>query len=188
MARIPFLIAQTVLAVACLCPGALAESSPSMQKASAYMNSGHFSQAVSLLVQGIRQAPSDLELRRQLCQALIGAGQAHEALKQLDVIAQVSPADSRDLNLRALASEQLGDAPKAAAYFRQAIAKDPLNAESRVGLARTLVSQGNLKEAREVCYLILRSGADGKLKSSTMQLLEIIRNRAGMPRGEDAKA
>lgn len=158
-----------------------------VQKACKQMDCGNYTAAISTLVLAVRQDPSDLEARRHLCSAMLGAGKAKEALHELQVINQAAPGDLRDLQMMAEAHYQCGDSRAAIQKYREALAADPAFAPAKIGLIRTLISSGKSPEAEFLCKATLRSSTDSTLRKQVNELLQLIRSRSSYAAVEEMK-
>lgn len=141
------------------------------------LNRGSFTQAVSMYTAAVRQNPADLELRRQLCSAYIGAGMPNEAIQQLRALSTVGPATARDLNMQADAYNMLGNSKAAMTCYRQALAQDPSNTKATIGLARTLLFAGEQDSAKSLLNSALRTARDPEARRQIMQLLSTLKDR-----------
>ena len=158
-----------------------------VQKGCKQMDSGNYADAVSTLVVAVRQNPSDLETRRKLCTALVGAGRATDALRELQVITRFAPGDARDSQLMAEAYYLCGDAISAITKYREALALNPDAAEAKLGLIRSLISTGNPTEAKGICQQTLRSSRDAVLRKQVAEILQGIRFRSSFASIEELK-
>ncbi len=144
------------------------------------MNRGNYSSAIGTLTLAVKQNPSDLDARRQLCNAYLGAGMAREAAQQLELISRLAPGNIGDLIAMGEAYSQMGDRRNAIAKYRQAWVQDPNNGRAVIGLARALISNGDTGAARSVCEGALRSSRDSVLRAQCSELLGTIRARSCM--------
>lgn len=151
-----------------------------LQKGCAQIDRGNYSSAISLLSTAVRQNPADLEARRQLSRAFIGAGMSREAVQQLEAIVRVAPGNANDLSMLAEAYFQAGDSRTAIARYRSALQVDPNCASACIGLANSLMATGDLKAARAHCTESLRSTRDPQLRNQLTEILSTIRTRRGM--------
>ena len=157
------------------------------QRGYSLLNRGSYSQAVTMYAAAIRQNPSDLELRRQLCSAYIGAGMPREAIQQLQALSTISPATARELNMQGEAYNQLGNSRSAIAAYRQALAQDPSNSTATIGLARTLLYTGEQNSAKSVLNAALRTTRDPETRRQIMQMLSTVKDRERVEH-QEAKA
>ena len=149
-----------------------------VQKGCEQMNRGNYSSAIATFTTAVKQNPSDLDARRQLCNAYLGAGMAREAAQQLELIAKVSPGNINDLIALGEAYVQLGDNRAAISKYKQAWVLDSTNGRAVIGLARTLMANGDADSARSVCAGALRSSKDAVLRSQCSEILSTIRTRS----------
>ena len=175
-------MAALAAAVATLCPAAFAGQLglPLLAKGSDLINRGNYTGAISVLSAAVRQDPSDLEVRRRLSSAYIGAGMARQALQQLEAVSRVSPGNAGDYVMMAEAHFQMGDTAKAIARYKQAMLTDPSNTQARMGLARALMAAGDLNSASAVCNDSIRTKQDAQSRQQFVELLGTIRSRGNV--------
>lgn len=138
---------------------------------------GNYQQAVGYLTAAVKLNPTDLEIRRQLCSAYVGAGMSREAIQQLRVIATVTAPTAEDFNLQAEAYSQLGDSKTAILRFKQALMVEPSNGPARIGLAKILLFAGDYASARAACNDTLRTSRDPVVRKQAIDLLGALKDR-----------
>lgn len=148
------------------------------QQGNKHMNLGDYDSAVRVLMQAARKSPSDLEIRRHLCSALLGAGKAGSALEQLRAIRTVSILDERDLTMTAEAYYQLGKSKTALAYYKEALKMNPESTASRLGVARTLIELRELNRAEAFCLESIKTSRDAVFKEQMLEILNTIKNQS----------
>jgi len=175
-------MATAIVALAALCQPVFAGGAPagSVAKGCDEINRGNYTSAISILSAAIRQNPSDLDARRYLSSALIGAGMAREAAQQLEAIAKVAPGNAADCTMMAEAYNQMGDNKIATARYKQAILLDPAASAPRLGLARLFMASGDLNGAISLCNESLKTRRDAQSRQQFIDLLGTIRARSGI--------
>lgn len=157
--------------------GASERNLPPVANAAFQIDRGNYLDAAKLLATALRKNPGDLEARRLLATALIGAGEAAAALRQLKALNKVAPGDSRDYVLMAEASYHMGDTSNAIRHYRKALELDPSSGCAGMGLSRALMSAGKIDEAITVCHEALRLARDAPTRQQFVDLLSTMRKR-----------
>jgi tetratricopeptide (TPR) repeat protein len=172
-------MATAVVALAALCQPVFAGglTVAPVAKGCDLINRGDYNGAVSVLTLAVRQNPSDLEARRYLCRAFIGAGAARQAVQQLEAVIKVAPNNPADYTMIAEAYFQMGDTKKSIAYYKQAIQVDSSYAGARLGLARAFLASGDTGSAGSVCYESLKTRQDAQTRQQFIDLINTIRSR-----------
>ncbi len=138
---------------------------------------GNYSQAIGFFSAAIRQEPSDLDARRHLSAAYIGAGMSMQAVMQLKAIASVQSPNAGDFAMLGEAYAQLGDKNNSISAYKKAIALEPGSRPARLGLAQVLVHSGDLRSATAFCTETLRSSKDPELVKQVLDLVRSMRER-----------
>lgn len=149
-----------------------------VQKGLDLMNRGAYPQAISSFTKAIVADPSDLQARRLLCSALLKNGMATAAAQQLETINKFAPGNAVDCTMLGDAYFHCGESSKAVDAYKKAIAADPSMATAKYGLARALMSTGDMNGARSLAINTLKSTSDQRIRSGCAQLLSQIRERS----------
>jgi predicted Zn-dependent protease len=149
-------------------------------RGSTQIDHGNYTTAISILSTALKQNPCDLEARRLLSSAFIGAGREKEAIQQLESIVRVAPGDVRDMVMMAVAFYQAGDTKTSIACYKKALNQDPASGPAGIGLARALMSTGDLKAAAAVCNNALRLGQETQIRQQFVDLLSTIKMQSGI--------
>ena len=179
----------TKMAVAAAVASAVTLSSPAFgqdkspaSNGLAELNRGNYANAVELLCAAVRNAPADLEVRRNLCRAFIEAGMEREAIRQLSALIKFGCSSPRDYSMMAQAYYQLGNSKTAICYYKEALQIDASNTEARIGIARTLISSGDLRGATSACVEGLRLATSPQARQQLNALLGTIRTKTSIVR------
>ena len=100
--------------------------------------------------------PNDLAALAGLGRVGVAKGQYQQALPSLERATQVSSQMVGAFRSLGDAYTAMGDAPRAATAYRQAVALAPQDIPTRLAFARALTEVGELGEAREVCAATVR--------------------------------
>ena len=96
------------------------------------------------------QHPADAEVRVSLARVHLGMGDIGGAIAIVDSILTLRPDDVGALQARGQFAERSGRLIEAESFWRRAFALDPRDADTRLGLARTLRRQGRHAAALEI--------------------------------------
>jgi tetratricopeptide (TPR) repeat protein len=111
------------------------------------INDGRIDEAMPHLIEALRFAPEDPDVRISLGAALSGQGRTEEAMTHYAAALRLKPNSGRlHYNLAVVLSRQ-GRTEEARAHYVEAIRQNPDDAESRNNLAAILNSQGKTGEA-----------------------------------------
>ncbi len=138
---------------------------------------GNYQQAVVYLTAAVKINPTDLDIRRRLCSAYVGAGMSKDAIQQMRVIGTVSPLTAEDISLQADAYSQLGDTKTAILRYKQALQVDPTYGAARIALAKILLFAGDYTNARAACNDTLRTSKDPLVRKQAMDMLGALKDK-----------
>lgn len=129
-------------------------------------------QAVMWLQKALALQPDLPEASKMLARAYIQSGQAPLALKALARAQERAPADTDLLSLAAEANLQIGEAQKAEALYKKALALQPEDARTKTALALALLAKGQesegLRQLAEISQQDASPIADMVLMSSLL--------------------
>jgi tetratricopeptide (TPR) repeat protein len=97
----------------------------------------------------LQKSPELLRARLWRVQYFLGEGKADLALKDVEMVSEANAQRAEVLELRAAALHRLNRFDEAAGFLEQAVAADPLNAESMALLAETKLLQGDAAGAQQ---------------------------------------
>lgn len=119
--------------------------------------------------------PNDLAALAGLGRVSVLRGRYQEAVPSLERATRVSSQMVAAFRSLGDAYSAMGDAPKAATAYRQAVALAPQDLATRGSLARALTEVGEYGEAREICVATLRmaKGNPAELAHAYQQLGEV---------------
>jgi predicted O-linked N-acetylglucosamine transferase (SPINDLY family) len=135
---------------------------------------GKLEEAQVAYAESLEQAPEDAEQRMGVGLALLGAGQADQALTVLMPLLAMRPDDAASLVAMGVCLQALGDVIQAMDLYQRAIAIDPINIRARNLLGICYSSQGLHADAirefragleQEPTDLELRCNLAGSLRS-----------------------
>src|SRR5688572_14459900 len=104
----------------------------------------------------LEQDPDDLGAVSGLGQVAVARGQYREALPHLERATSISSEMVSAFRSLGDAHAATGDLVRASMAYRQAVALDPSDLDTRLALARTLTENGEYLEAREVLNSTIR--------------------------------
>lgn len=141
------------------------------------MNRGNYKVAVNIFSAAVKNDPYDVAARRGLATALLNDDREREAIQQIMAVQQIQPGRTVDLCIMADAYNKLGKTDYAVQLYRQAMGTDSSCADARIGLARTLLSKGDLNSAKAICIDSIRNTRDITAQSQFQQILNLIKSR-----------
>lgn len=119
-------------------------------------------QAITLLQKALAIQPDLAEARKLLARAYIKSDQAALALKALErPLEHPETADAETLTLTADAYLQMGQAAKAEAFYRKALAQQPADAATKTALAVAVMAGGQEAEGLKQLADVSKSEATG---------------------------
>jgi Flp pilus assembly protein TadD len=131
---------------------------------------------LAALIKQLRADPANLELRRQVVEALIRAGRTTTAVEQARLILERAGANTRDLCLLGDAYRYSSNLAGADGAYRQALSLSPLSTQARSGLALTRALRGDWSGAQELCQNGLAQTVDPQGRSQLVATLQSIRD------------
>lgn len=85
---------------------------------------------------------------------------------------QAGPARAADLRLEAVIAHNLDQPEEAVAFYRRALAFEPLKVGWRLELAKLYQEQGNLREARGQLFIVLNQERDNKQAQDLLNVMQ----------------
>ncbi|MBI5816502.1 MAG: polymer-forming cytoskeletal protein [Nitrospinae bacterium] len=125
-----------------------------------YLGKRDYKNAVATLEQGVAAIPGNEELVTLAGQTLHRSGREKEALKYFISLAQINPNSAEAINNTAFQKMESGALDQSAELFRSALAKDPANFRSKIGLAAVYSKQEENAKAIQECANILKEADD----------------------------
>lgn len=122
-----------------------------LRQAAARQSEGRLEEAERLYAAAAGLAPEQWQPIYRLAAFELERGAPERALPRLGALAHSGAPAAEFHYLAGRVHRALGDAPRAAAHFGQALACDPGHAQARVSLGILLKGEGRLEEARE-CF------------------------------------
>jgi len=117
----------TLMAFTTLTTGAQEELAPDVRRmqesAHAYLNRGDYANAIMMYSQAIRQAPSDVSLRRDLSYTYFLSGDTKKAKEIIDPVISSDAADEQTYQVASAVENALGNTGKARRLLNEGISK-----------------------------------------------------------------
>ncbi len=108
-------------------------------------------QSIDVLVQHIRQNPSDLQTRRRLVELLISAGYSNKAAVEMQGLVKAGLRSPEDFCLLGDAYRYAGKQTSAILNYQESLNINPLYARAKTGLAFCYMILGAPKIAEKLC-------------------------------------
>jgi tetratricopeptide (TPR) repeat protein len=132
-----------------LCPCLLCDSTSKLQRAQDLLAKGSLSEAVTVLRQVVRDAPSSPDAHLSLGTALALQGLHVQSLKEIETAINLSPNSAKAHNQLGVILSRFLETEAARKAFEDALSLDPNFAEAHVNLALILAQTGELPLAHE---------------------------------------
>jgi Flp pilus assembly protein TadD len=127
------------------------------------------------LVEAVRANPGDLNLRRQLAQALLSRGLTVKAAEQMQGVIRVAGQNAGDLCLLADAARYSGNLSSAVQSYKQALSLSPMCGKAWVGLSLAYATAGDYQTAFNTCNHGLSQIADLAGRQELTNTMQTIR-------------
>ncbi len=157
---------------------AVPDHNPSLILAGAIEHdSGHYAQAEDHLRKVLQEAPRLGYARRLLVSTLLRMGEADRAQREIAPLLQQSMQDVAVLQLAGEVALANRNVKQAAAYFEQAVARDPANLASRVRLGQARLAAGETQRAIEDLEAAARADTQGYQADVALLTIHLDRNQ-----------
>lgn len=127
--------------------------------------------AMSSYGAAVKLKPNDAYARKCLGYALMAAGHAAQGVQQLELSMSLAVPSIEDLCFAGSAYAQTGNYANAIRKYQQALAADPNNVQTLIGMAEVKKKAGMTKEARAAAAKALPLAQDPDLKRRAMNVL-----------------
>ncbi|MFN8655408.1 MAG: tetratricopeptide repeat protein [Candidatus Obscuribacterales bacterium] len=135
------------------------------------MQRGDLKTAISSYGAAVKVKPNDAYARKCLGYALVAGGYPAQGVQQLELSMSLAVPSIADLCFAGSAYAQAGNYPNAIRKYQQALAADPNNVNTLIGMAEVEKKAGMNKEARAAAAKALPLAQDPALKRRAMNVL-----------------
>lgn len=130
---------------------------PHMQLARLFKEKGEYEKNAGVLAKAATFQPRNVEVIKELGNALIGLGKPAEALKRFDYALTLAPGDARLWSNKGVALDMMRRYADAQASYQEALKHDPSATYAENNLALSYLMSGKTKEATEILERLVRA-------------------------------
>ncbi len=146
-------------------------------KAFKHIKKGDFKTAIPMLQAALKKDPENSEAHRYLAFSYFHSGLVNKALVHSKQVVALGTEHPHDLFSLGEAHFYDGKPQEAIKFYRDALRKDPLHVEARMGAIRSLIAMGKVHEATSACEEAAYSSRSEKAKFKFKRMLNEMKSR-----------